>query len=104
MNKEQFLSLTVDDILCSYSAKKEGCRCGCLGKYSYNSKHIELAGKDRGYKIQSKEVNDKQITKVLKLMKDNFDELEFTDDEIINFPMAENRIYTLYTIQAARGF
>ena len=34
MTKEQFLSLTVENISQVYSGKRHVCRCGCAGKYT----------------------------------------------------------------------
>lgn len=34
MNKEQFLSLTVENISQVYSGKRYVCRCGCAGTYT----------------------------------------------------------------------
>jgi hypothetical protein len=58
---------------------KIGCCCGCNGKHSYNSKHIDAASAYRGYKVEPNEVNDKQITRVLNLLRANVSKVEFYD-------------------------
>lgn len=55
-----------------YSGKAGKCYCGCSGNHRYASKHVEAAGKDRGYAIGKEEVNDRQVKKVLGIVQANF--------------------------------
>jgi len=68
-------SLTISSVMSVYSGKVGKCYCGCSGTHRYNSAHIETAGKDRGYQIDTDEVNDRQVAKVLKVVQANFNEV-----------------------------
>lgn len=57
------LSIQQDDVLSVYSGKP-GCACGCRGKYSYASKLVAEASKNRGYKVTPDEVSDKNIKRM----------------------------------------
>jgi hypothetical protein len=48
-----------------YSGKDGACCCGCSGTHYYASKHREEAGKSRGYNVEDKEINDKQVTRII---------------------------------------
>lgn len=47
---------------------KQGCMCGCLGKYRATKASAEQAGADRGYPLTPDEVNEGQVTRVLNIM------------------------------------
>jgi hypothetical protein len=40
ITKEQFLNLTLNDVIKVYSGKRNCCRCGCGGEYTY-TQHTE---------------------------------------------------------------
>ena len=67
---DRIASLTTDDVQSVYSGKP-GCCCGCNGKHRYNSKHVLSGSKNRGYEVTADEVNDKQVKKVLNIVKKN---------------------------------
>lgn len=48
------------NITAVYSGKP-GCMCGCNGKYSYASAHVDYSSKDRGYAVTDDEVNDRSV-------------------------------------------
>ena len=74
MNVNELLaSVTVDQVMSVYSGKAGRCYCGCSGKHSYASKHVAIASKDRGYAVDADEVSDRQVKKVLGIVKANFD-------------------------------
>lgn len=58
-------------VLSVYSGKP-GCTCGCRGKHSYNPEHREEAAKDRGYALESSEINAVQVARILKIAKASF--------------------------------
>lgn len=60
--------LTPDDVMSVYVGKNNRCCCGCSGSHRYSSKNVELASKDRGYDVGPKEINDRQVLKVLRLV------------------------------------
>lgn len=60
--------LELKDIISAYIGQATGCMCGCTGTYYYNSKTRKEAEKDRGYKIDPKEVNDERINYILKMI------------------------------------
>jgi len=99
MTKQEILmSLTTDEILYVYSGKANKCCCGCSGNYRYNSKHIELGTRDRGYKISQDEVNDKQVSKVLDIIKKNSSLLEKDLEDNLFSVIVDNRLYMAKTI------
>jgi hypothetical protein len=57
MTKEQFLSLTVENISQVYSGKRNVCRCGCAGKYTATTFMVEPRTDD---------INDALVIKRLK--------------------------------------
>ena len=56
-----------EHVLMVYSGKP-GCMCGCLGNYRYPKANAELGKRQRGYEIRPEELNDAQVTRVLKRM------------------------------------
>jgi hypothetical protein len=65
-------SVTVDQVMSVYSGKAGKCYCGCSGNHRYASAHREAAGKDRGYAISDDEVSDREVKRVLNIVKKNF--------------------------------
>ena len=57
----------------AYEGRAGKCYCGCSGEYFYNSKHVEAAGKDRGYNVDPEDVDDERLEDVLEHVKANFD-------------------------------
>jgi hypothetical protein len=56
-----------EDVLMVYTGKR-GCMCGCNGNYRYPKANAELGKRQRGYDIKPEELNDAQVTRVLKRM------------------------------------
>jgi len=48
---------------------KQGCMCGCKGRYYVNPAHREQADKDRGYSMPSGPGHMKMVKKVLNILK-----------------------------------
>lgn len=44
---------------------KQGCMCGCKGKYRYTELTRAEAGKRRGYEVGDDEVNESVVTRVI---------------------------------------
>ena len=95
---EKLISLTRDDIMYVYSGKQYACCCGCSGTYRYNSKHISEGSIDRGYAVSPDEVNDRQVSKVLNIMKKNSNLLEEDLDESLFSVTVDKRLYMAKTI------
>jgi hypothetical protein len=70
--KARLLAMTVAEVQSVYSGKP-GCACGCRGNHRYNSQHVASASKNRGYAVTPEEVNDRQVKKVLEILKANTD-------------------------------
>ena len=70
--KSLLASVTLDQVMSVYSGKAGRCYCGCSGSHRYASKHREIAGKDRGYGVKDDEVNDRQVRRVLRIVKESF--------------------------------
>ena len=79
--KDVIRVMTNDDVVSVYSGKAHHCCCGCSGKHSYNSKFVAEGSRLRGYKVDREEVNDKQITRVVNLVKENVAIAQGSDDK-----------------------
>ncbi len=54
--------------------------CGCNGKYKYSSANdLKVASKNRGYEVTPDEVNDRQVSRVLNILKEHKSECEYSD-------------------------
>lgn len=62
-------NLEVKDVLKVYSGINGKCCCGCAGKYSYNPAYKVQGGKNRGYAVNEKECNLKEVNRILKKLK-----------------------------------
>ncbi len=62
--------------VCSTYQGKDGCACGCGGKYTYTTAGRKAASKDRGYEVADNEVNDKRVAKIVKYINDRLDSAE----------------------------
>lgn len=92
-------TVTTDDILRVYSGRP-GCGCGCRGKYRYNPKHKDEATEDAGSTgVTKADFNSVQVAKVLGLMKQHADELQWHDASIVAWE-TETRYYWTYFTQA----
>lgn len=65
--KESNPKIDRSNVLMVYTGK-QGCMCGCNGKYRYPKANVELGKAQRGYALNPDEVNDGQVTRVLGLM------------------------------------
>ncbi len=65
--QELLQNLMPKDVLKSYTGKP-GCMCGCKGRYYVSKDHREEAQKDRGYDYEDRDVNDRQVMKLLRLL------------------------------------
>jgi len=83
-----------------YSGRK-GCMCGCNGRHTYSSKFQVEATKDRGYAVDSGEVNDRTVktltNKVARLLADSSGVKHvYFDPDYVAVDMANDRTYCLY--------
>jgi hypothetical protein len=95
---EKLMSLTRDNIMYVYSGKAYACCCGCSGTYRYNSNHIREGSKDRGYAVAPNEVNNRQVMKVLNIIKKNSHLLEEDLDDSSFSVTVDKRLYMIKTI------
>lgn len=89
-------SMTTDDVMSVYSGKVNMCCCGCAGNHRYNSKYREIAGVDRGYDVTDEDINDRQVKKVLNLIKTH-EAIAQDGDSYIAIEL-ENRLYIVYRL------
>ena len=66
---EEMPDIDMDDISCIYVGKPGRCMCGCSGEYYYTSKNKIWSGKNRGYSVSEKEINDEKVAELYKKMK-----------------------------------
>ena len=96
MQKAELALLEVSDAPSVYSGKDGACCCGCKGKHSYNSKHTEWSGKNRGYAVKAEDVNDKQVKRVLKIVQERANELDTDMGENYFSTVVGQRLYIVY--------
>jgi hypothetical protein len=87
--------INVNDVASVYSGKSHTCYCGCAGTHTYNPAHVEWAGKNRGYAIESTEVNLKTVKRIVNKLNKSFSELSVIDDKIFTLTVG-NHDYTVY--------
>lgn len=58
-------AIRVEDLQSVYSGKWPGCCCGCNGKHRYRSAVAERGTELRGYPVQSHEVNDVTVRRLV---------------------------------------
>lgn len=63
------VDFALENIVSVYSGKAGKCCCGCAGKHTYASKHVEHASDRRGYEVRDEEVSDRQVTRVFNKIK-----------------------------------
>jgi hypothetical protein len=89
------------NILSVYSGKPDGCRCECGGTYRYYSANRLEAERRNGYALEDSDINDRQVRKVLALLKQNADQVERINGlggETIFDVTLNGRAYTVYAI------
>lgn len=96
--QEKIQALTLDMIQSAYSGKAHLCRCGCAGTYYYNGKHVEAASKTRGYAVTLEEISDKQVTRILNVIKKNVADAEILNDICASVDIGK-RTYTVYFVK-----
>jgi DEAD/DEAH box helicase domain-containing protein len=69
MNTRKVEDLKVEDVISVYSGKDGACCCGCSGTHSYNSAYKDLASKRRGYEVKDNEVKDREVKRILNIIK-----------------------------------
>ncbi len=92
--------IKVEDVVDVYSGKN-GCRCGCGGKYYYNSAWVKEGKAERGYDIAEDEINDRMVNKVVKYLNEHIAEAEVIDGYIFDIQVNEYRWYTAYLRKGA---
>jgi hypothetical protein len=100
-----FEKLTSDDFMKHVSSVyngKKGCCCGCNGKHRYNSTMVEAESKRRGYEVTPDEVNDRQIKKIVNLLRTNWPLVE-VDDQYREHAALEmdGKLYIVYFAEKA---
>lgn len=63
---------TLANVMSVYSGVDGKCCCGCAGKHTYASAHVDEGSKNRGYKVNPWEVNDRVVKGVFNKVMKNF--------------------------------
>jgi len=90
--------LTKEDVLRVYSGRP-GCRCGCKGTYRAPACNAKQAEASCGYKLDDEDISDRQVTRVLNVLKRNSDDChqELADPKCKYINLEFNgRVYTAY--------
>lgn len=80
-----------------------GCCCGCRGNHRYASKHVEVAGKHRGYAVGPKEISDRSVAVIFNKVRKNADKLEFPDREDFFSVEIGGRLLIVYPLPSTYG-
>jgi hypothetical protein len=92
----RIVALTPASVVSVYSGKAGKCCCGCSGSHRYNSANILLGADRRGYGVDKGEVNDSQVAKVIRLVKENAGIAEDGDGHIS--VERDGRLWVLYLV------
>lgn len=95
---QRFAALTPEGVVSVYGGKP-GCACGCRGNHRYSSAHRELGSKRRGYSVDDDEVNDRQVKKVLNVLKTHYALVEAGGNNYA--AEVDGRLYIVYPVQEA---
>jgi hypothetical protein len=91
----------LSNVLSVYSGRDGRCCCGCAGKHYYSSENQKAASKDRGYKVDDDEVNDKMVRKVVKIL-NNTDIMDRDCGNNHISTVVNGRLYVVYFKKAVR--
>jgi xanthine dehydrogenase iron-sulfur cluster and FAD-binding subunit A len=95
------LTITPKQVQKAYSGK-QGCMCGCKGKYSINPAHKAEADVERGYEMPAAR-NLAQIKKVLRTLQ-NDPRVTLQNGYIVHLAKSDpdERNYVVYLCKSAR--
>lgn len=54
-----------DEVASVYSGKANRCACGCAGTHRYATRWTDWSERNRGYRIDDSEINDRQVSRVV---------------------------------------
>ena len=80
-----------------YSGRNNTCCCGCAGTHYYNSKLQDIGTIQRGYPVIDDELNDGMVTKIVNLINNNPDKIDYEEDNFISIVIGK-RLYIAYGI------
>jgi len=99
-DQDRLHKLTSADVISVYSGKAHHCCCGCAGIHRYNTLYRHSAAKWRGYAIQDEEFNDRQISRVLKIVQANSASAHF-DPTYVGVTIGD-RWYNVYLVEGIK--
>lgn len=85
-------TLTLTTVQKVYVGRKEGCRCGCLGKYFYPTWNLQVAQNHLG------RVNNKKVEEVIAVLNSHPEERDpaVCGGAIYNYQDADGHVFTAY--------
>ena len=89
-------AFTKETTVSVYSGKNGKCCCGCSGNHRLNSRHYAVGDTRHGYAVTADEINDAQITRVLRTITAATvaSELEFGDNHVAR--VVNGRLFVAY--------
>ena len=97
LNPSEIATISTDKVASVYSGIDGRCCCGCAGNHSYNSKYANIGLQLRGYPIKPEEVSDRNVTRILNVLKkSSLDQINIQDSYIST--IIGKRIYVVYFI------
>lgn len=86
-----------DNVLSVYSGR-QGCACGCRGKYTYNPAFLSEASKDRGYPItEDDNQNPRSLRAIVAIFNAHLADVK-TDSPSEFYMEIGERLYMLQTV------
>ena len=89
-------AFTKESTVSVYSGKNGKCCCGCAGNYRLNSRHYNVGDTRHGYAVTADEINDAQVTRVLRTITSATaaSELEFGERHVAR--VVNGRLFVAY--------
>ena len=88
--------IKIENVRSVYSGINGRCACGCSGKHTYASQHQAWVSKNRGYEVDSEEINDKVVKMIVNKINKNISDADI--DESYASVELGNRLYIAYLV------
>ena len=91
--------INLPNVASVYSGIDGRCCCGCSGKHTYASKHRVWGSKNRGYKVEDDQVNDRTVkmivNKIEKAIAAGVKPYKHNPEELVSITVG-SRLYIAY--------
>lgn len=87
----------LENVRSVYVGANGQCCCGCSGKHTYASKHVEASGAKRGYPVTPDEVDDATVQRVFRKVSRHLGLVDMDERGVVSF-IKGTKIYILYSV------